>query len=74
MKVKMKSEYLFDPSFTLHLKTLVNNSTFKILHVERYSSLLFVDIKMALEGRRGGGKPPPRPGPRGSSPGPYADR
>lgn len=33
-----------------------------------------LDIKMALEGRRGGGKPPPRPGPRGASPGPYADR
>ncbi|XP_061163184.1 nuclear receptor coactivator 5-like isoform X1 [Saccostrea echinata] len=33
-----------------------------------------LDVKMALEGRRGGGKPPPRPGPRGSSPGPYADR
>ncbi|XP_048752410.2 nuclear receptor coactivator 5-like isoform X3 [Ostrea edulis] len=35
-----------------------------------------IDIKMALEGRRGGGagKPPPRSGPRGSSPGPYADR
>lgn len=29
---------------------------------------------MALEGRRGGGKPPPRGNPRGASPGPYADR
>lgn len=33
-----------------------------------------LDVKMALEGRRGGGKPPQRGNPRGASPGPYPDR